>query len=217
MLRGHGALGPGLAAAGRGQPGRVAGAPAAAGRRRQTRADLFRTHPPGPDELEKLGWDRDRSRRTGRTVSHRHRAREDAARRGFPGQVPSCRGRQGTSSRSRDLPDLARTPMCFWFTRPGERSSGIEKPQASTVVVFLRHRSGPVSLWYEIVSPATCASTPTTPRSTAIDAGDVVVDSLDEADLAVAVALRAGEHRAQRIVAVGGPGPGPTARTSSTW
>jgi hypothetical protein len=87
----------------------------------------------------------------------------------------------------------------------GGEISGIEK-LGKPVIVFLRHRSGPLSLWYEIVSPRFLRQHTDDPKIAAIDAGDVVVDSLDELTWRLRSLCGLMNARGARIVAVGGPG-----------
>lgn len=74
------------------------------------------------------------------------------------------------------------------------------------VIFFVRHRSGPVYLWYEIISPRYLRAHTDELKTQGIDFEDVVVDELDD----VVWRLRAlcGLHntRGMRILAVGGPG-----------
>jgi hypothetical protein len=73
------------------------------------------------------------------------------------------------------------------------------------VIFFLRHRSGPLYLWYEIISPRYLRQHTDNPALNGADCEDVVVDSQDE----VLWRLRAlGGLRntvGSRILAVGGP------------
>ncbi len=71
-------------------------------------------------------------------------------------------------------------------------------------LLFLRHRSGPVSLWYEIADPRLLRKTTDERTARGIGVEDVVVDSLDD----VAVRLRAQQAikntMGKRILAIGG-------------
>ncbi len=71
-------------------------------------------------------------------------------------------------------------------------------------LLFLRHRSGPVSLWYEIADPRLLRKTMDTRSQPGLGMEDVVVDSLD--DLAVRLRAQSGLKNTigKRIVAVGG-------------
>jgi hypothetical protein len=74
------------------------------------------------------------------------------------------------------------------------------------VIFFLRHRSGPVSLWYEIVSPRYLRQHTDDPKTVGIDSGDVVVDSMDELTWRLRSLCGLVNTRGARIVAVGGTG-----------
>ncbi len=102
------------------------------------------------------------------------------------------------------MADLAGADAVLLYAAGGE-ISGIEK-LGKPVIVFLRHRSGPVSLWYEIVSPRYLRQHTDDPKTAAIDAGDVVVDSLDEVTWRLRSLCGLVNTRGARIVAVGGPG-----------
>ena len=74
------------------------------------------------------------------------------------------------------------------------------------MIFFCRHKSGPVYLWYEIISPRYIRQHTDTLALKGIDDRDVVVDNQDE----ILWRLRAlcGLHNTMdtRIVAIGGPG-----------
>ncbi len=74
------------------------------------------------------------------------------------------------------------------------------------IIFFCRHKSGPVYLWYEIISPRYLRQHTDTLAVKGIDDGDVIIDCPEE----IIWRLRAicGLRNAQgtRIIAVGGPG-----------
>jgi hypothetical protein len=74
------------------------------------------------------------------------------------------------------------------------------------MIIFCRHRSGPVYLWYEIVSPRYLRQHTDILAVKGINDEDVVIDSLDE--LLWRLRALAGLRNAlgTRIIAVGGPG-----------
>ena len=102
------------------------------------------------------------------------------------------------------VPDLAGADTVLLYAAGGE-INGIEK-LGKPVIVFLRHRSGPLSLWYEIVSPRFLRQHTDDPKVAAIDDGDVVVDSLDEVTWRLRSLCGLVNTRGARIVAVGGAG-----------
>lgn len=74
------------------------------------------------------------------------------------------------------------------------------------MIIFCRHKSGPVYLWYEIISPRYLRQHTDKLTITGVDEDDIVIDSQDE----IVWRLRAlcGLHNTldTRIVAIGGPG-----------
>jgi hypothetical protein len=79
------------------------------------------------------------------------------------------------------------------------------------VLIFLRHRSGPVSLWYEIISPRFLRQHGDQLAAKGVDNGDVVVDSLDELAWRLRALAGLKNTLGTKILAIGGPsgwGPG---------
>jgi hypothetical protein len=104
----------------------------------------------------------------------------------------------------RGLADLSGADVLLVYAAGGE-VNGIET-LGKHVVFFLRHRSGPVSLWYEIVSPRYLRQHTDEPKMTAVDAEDVVVDNLDELTWRLRSLCGLVNTKGAPIVAVGGPG-----------
>ena len=102
------------------------------------------------------------------------------------------------------MADVTGADVVLVYAAGGE-INGIEA-LGKPVIFFLRHRSGPVSLWYEIVSPRYLRQHTDDPKITAIDAGDVVVDNLDELSWRLRSLCGLVNTRGARIVAVGGAG-----------
>ncbi len=77
---------------------------------------------------------------------------------------------------------------------------------AKDLIVFCRHKSGPVYLWYEIISPLYLRQRTDTLALKKMDDQDIVVDSQDE--LLWRLRALCGLHNTMgsRILAVGGPG-----------
>jgi hypothetical protein len=79
------------------------------------------------------------------------------------------------------------------------------------VLFFLRHKSGPVSLWYEIISPRYLHQHTDRLAVPGVDNQDVVVDSLDELLWRLRALCGLKNALGTRIVAIGGPsGWGPS-------
>ena len=72
------------------------------------------------------------------------------------------------------------------------------------VIYFLRHKSGPVSLWYEIISPRFLHQHTDFLGVKNVDNGDVVVDSLDELTWRLRALCGVQNTLGSRIVAIGG-------------
>ena len=73
------------------------------------------------------------------------------------------------------------------------------------MIIFCRHKSGPVYLWYEIISPRFLRKHTDTLAVTGIDDQDVVVDSQDEIMWRLRSLCGLRNTMGTRIVAVGGP------------
>ncbi|GMW02094.1 MAG: hypothetical protein AMXMBFR84_32300 [Candidatus Hydrogenedentota bacterium] len=72
-------------------------------------------------------------------------------------------------------------------------------------LVFLRHRSGPVSLWYEIIHPRALRKTVDTYGEPGLTNDDVVVDNTEEVLWRLRALYGLKNTLGSRIVAIGGP------------
>jgi hypothetical protein len=72
------------------------------------------------------------------------------------------------------------------------------------VIIFLRHKSGPVSLWYEIVSPSYLHRRGDALATKEVDNSDVVVDSIDELAWRLRALMGLKNTLGLKILAVGG-------------
>jgi hypothetical protein len=72
------------------------------------------------------------------------------------------------------------------------------------MIIFLRHRSGPVSLWYEIVSPRYLHQHTDFLAVKGVDNGDVVVDCLDELTWRLRSLCGLKNTQGAKVLAVGG-------------
>jgi hypothetical protein len=104
----------------------------------------------------------------------------------------------------RGIADVTGADVLLVYAAGGE-VKGIEA-LGKHVIFFLRHLSGPVSLWYEIVSPRFLRQHSDDPKVATIDAGDVVVDSIEEVAWRLRSLCGLVNTRGARIVAVGGAG-----------
>jgi hypothetical protein len=73
------------------------------------------------------------------------------------------------------------------------------------VIVFCRHKSGPVYLWYEIISPRYLRRHTDTLAVKNFDEGDVVIDSQDELLWRLRALCGLLNTMGTRVVAIGGP------------
>lgn len=74
------------------------------------------------------------------------------------------------------------------------------------IIFFCRHKSGPVYLWYEIISPRYLRQHTDTLALKGIDHGDVVIDSQDEILWRLRALCGLRNTMGTRIIAIGGPG-----------
>ncbi len=78
--------------------------------------------------------------------------------------------------------------------------------RGKSVILFCRHKSGPVYLWYEIISPRYLRQHTDALKVQGIDDGDVVVDSQEEILWRLRALCGLQNTLGTRILAVGGPG-----------
>ncbi|MHC4243034.1 MAG: twin-arginine translocation signal domain-containing protein, partial [Planctomycetota bacterium] len=74
------------------------------------------------------------------------------------------------------------------------------------IILFCRHKSGPVYLWYEIISPRYLRQHTDTLAVKGIDDGDVVIDNQDEIMWRLRALCGLRNTQGTRIIAIGGPG-----------
>jgi len=74
------------------------------------------------------------------------------------------------------------------------------------IIFFCRYRSGPVYLWYEIISPRYLRQHTDSLKVTGIDENDVVVDSREELLWRLRALCGLKNTRNSKILAIGGPG-----------
>ena len=80
------------------------------------------------------------------------------------------------------------------------------RKEGKNVVFFVRHKSGPVSLWYEIVSPIYLRGHTDARVDKFLDEQDVVVDSQNEVLWRLRALCGLKNTLGSRILAIGGPG-----------
>jgi len=117
--------------------------------------------------------------------------------------VSKIRGKDEAAS----LSDLNKADVIIIYAAGGGMDTFDElAKKGKDIIFFCRHKSGPVYLWYEIISPRYLRQHTDTLALKGIDDGDVVIDNQDE----IMWRLRAlcGLRNAQgtKIIAIGGPG-----------
>ena len=124
----------------------------------------------------------------------------------FPVQFLPPTGIRGSGELSK-ISDLSKADVYIVYAAGGGQDTFAKLAErGKDMIFFCRHKSGPVYLWYEIISPRYIRQHTDTLALKGIDDRDVVVDSQDE----ILWRLRAlcGLHNTMdtRIVAIGGPG-----------
>jgi len=101
-------------------------------------------------------------------------------------------------------PDLALADVLLVYAAAGG-VNGIEK-LGKHVIFFLRHQSGPVYLWYEIVSPAYLRQHTDEQKVKGVDPQDVVVDNYNELVWRLRGLCGLVNTMGTKVLAIGGPG-----------
>jgi hypothetical protein len=78
--------------------------------------------------------------------------------------------------------------------------------RCKNVLIFCRHKSGPVYLWYEIISPRYLRQHTDALKVEGVDDGDVIVDNQDEMLWRLRALCGLQNTLGTRIIAIGGPG-----------
>ena len=77
--------------------------------------------------------------------------------------------------------------------------------RGKNMIIFCRHKSGPVYLWYEIISPRYLRQHTDTLKVKGVDDNDVVIDSQDEILWRLRALCGLKNTLGTRIIAIGGP------------
>jgi hypothetical protein len=101
-------------------------------------------------------------------------------------------------------PDVASADVLLVYAAGGW-VEGLEK-YGKHVVFFLRHHSGPVSLWYEIVSPHYLRQRTDEQKIKGVEPNDVVVDNQNELVWRLRSLCGLVNTLGTKILAIGGPG-----------
>jgi hypothetical protein len=78
--------------------------------------------------------------------------------------------------------------------------------RSKNVLIFCRHKSGPVYLWYEIISPRYLRQHTDTLQVKGVDDGDVIVDNQDEILWRLRALAGLQNTLGTKILCIGGPG-----------
>ena len=78
--------------------------------------------------------------------------------------------------------------------------------QSKNMILFCRHKSGPVYLWYEIISPRYLRQHTDALKVQGIDDGDVIVDNQDEILWRLRALCGLQNTLGTKILCIGGPG-----------
>ena len=112
-----------------------------------------------------------------------------------------------TSQEISGISDLASADLFIVYAAGGgmDRFDILNKMGKNTII-FCRHRSGPVYLWYEIISPRYLRQHTDALKVTGINENDVVIDSLDELAWRMRALCGLKNTVGTRILAIGGAG-----------
>lgn len=110
-----------------------------------------------------------------------------------------------------DLPnaqELAQADAVVVYASSGPLNQAIDAALAAkkSVIIFVRHKSGPLYLWYEIISPRYLRRHSDRLAVQGVDFEDVVVDSQDELLWRLRALCGLKNALGARILAIGGPG-----------
>jgi hypothetical protein len=132
--------------------------------------------------------------------------RELRAEADFPVEfLPVAKIRDGGNLSS--ISDLAKADVFLVYAAGGWMNTfdALSK-LGKDIIFFCRHKSGPVYLWYEIISPRYLRQHTDALAVKGVDDGDVVVDSQDEILWRLRALCGLRNTLGTRIIAIGGPG-----------
>lgn len=117
--------------------------------------------------------------------------------------VSRIRGRSEVIS----LTDLDQTDVIIVYAAGGGMDTfDVLARTGKDIIFFCRHKSGPVYLWYEIISPRYLRQHTDTLAVKGIDDGDVIIDCQDEIMWRLRALCGLSNTMGTRIIAIGGPG-----------
>jgi len=128
------------------------------------------------------------------------------AKADFPVEFLKPAGIKGVGDISR-LNDLDTADVFLIYAAGGGMDTFAKLAErGKDIIFFCRHKSGPVYLWYEIISPRYLRQHTDTLALKGIDDGDVVIDSQDEILWRLRALCGLRNTMGTRIIAIGGPG-----------
>ena len=128
------------------------------------------------------------------------------AKADFPVEFLKPAGIKGVGDISR-LNDLDMADVFLIYAAGGGMDTFAKLAErGKDIIFFCRHKSGPVYLWYEIISPRYLRQHTDTLALKGIDDGDVVIDSQDEILWRLRSLCGLKNTMGTRIIAIGGPG-----------
>ncbi len=102
--------------------------------------------------------------------------------------------------------DLAQADtVLIYAAAAGDDIFDAVREMGKDIIIFVRHQSGPLYLWYEIVSPRYLRAHTDRPAKEGVTCRDVVVDSQDEILMRLRALCGLKNTMGTKIVAVGGP------------
>jgi len=112
-----------------------------------------------------------------------------------------------TNQEISNISDLASADMFLVYAAGGgmDRFDMLNK-MGKDVIIFCRHKSGPVYLWYEIISPRYLRQHTDVLKVNGINENDIVIDSQEELLWRMRALCGLKNTVSSRILAIGGPG-----------
>ncbi len=124
----------------------------------------------------------------------------------FPVTILPVSGVQ-TSKEISSIGDIASADLFLIYAAGGgmDRFDILNK-MGKNIIIFCRHKSGPVYLWYEIISPRYLRQHTDALKVTGINENDIVIDSQDELIWRMRALCGLKNTVGSRILAIGGAG-----------
>ncbi|MCU0913377.1 MAG: twin-arginine translocation signal domain-containing protein [Planctomycetes bacterium] len=124
----------------------------------------------------------------------------------FPVEFAKPIGIRGTKEVAQ-IEGLEKADVCMVYAAGGGQDTFDELAKRSkNMIFFCRHKSGPVYLWYEIISPRYLRQHTDALKVQGLDDGDVIVDNQDEILWRLRALCGLQNTLNTRIIAIGGPG-----------